>query len=138
MFALVVTMVYSKWFINYPNQLFKMGILQALATLVMLFFAFYMYYFLPLITAIGGEIFVATAHILSYVVVQEEIIKYCSLAHPGTILYATAFLGLGRDMIAPIILSFIGILYDQPLQTWTLVAQLIFTVFSLLYAIFVC
>ena len=137
MIAVVVSIVYSKWFINYPNQLLITERLLILGTLDMLLFAYYMYFGLPITPVVIAEILSCTVHILGYVIIQEEIIKYCSFAHPGTILYATAFLGLGRDIIEPIMVSFIGILYDQPVKTWTLAAQLIYTVLALLYTIFI-
>ena len=53
-------------------------------TIMMLLFNFYEYLLFPLYGCVIGEFLIASCQILSYVVITEEVIKYCSVAHPNS------------------------------------------------------
>lgn len=95
---------------------------------------FLMYYQFSLYIISALNLIIITSHIISFIVLFEEVIKYCKVAHPGTVLYATGYIGILYFPLNALIIAFMGKLYDQKDKDWVLLGGLIYSSFAFIYA----
>lgn len=84
-----------------------------------------------------AELIIESTYVISYIVITEETIKYLMLTHPDKVLYGTAALFVGENIPHLILVPVVSRLVDAPGKEYTLLSQLIYASFSLLFALFV-
>ena len=107
------------------------------STIVFVIFDFYEYYKLPMQGLAIAEWMVESCYVISYIVITTETINYLSLSHPDKVLYGTAALFVGENVPHLILVPVVARLVDAPGKEYTLLSQLIYASFSLIFALFV-
>lgn len=123
--AILVTIIYSKCCIKLPNQLLICERIIAIALINSTLLSFFQYLKLPIYIPILCVYIQITISVLGSVIINEEMIKYCNLAFPNNIVYATGALSIFQLPIDLVMNTFLGKFLDYKEREWPLLVMLI-------------